>query len=773
LFAAFCRSGTDSKTGERVAWWVLRNPWPCLLAGLCLTLLAGWHAKDLQVDNAIGIWFAADDPGLIAYRDFQQRFGNDEIVVVAFHDSQGTLNPRVLHLVQRASRALAAVDGVAWVDSLATLPRLRASRRGLEAVPLLAAEPPTAAQADALRDAIEDAPRLASRLVSADRTTTVVLAQMETLADMDDRRATIIADMNAALEALGVPYRMIGIGVIYQALNQLSTVDSGVLIVAAYFLTACLLWLFYGRLTPTLVTLAVVGTAVVWTMGAYAAAGRDINMVTMVIPTLVTVVGVANCIHILRHVARMPPSANHEERVVKGVGFMFRPCLFTTLTTATGFAALAASPLPVIRDLGMFSAAGLVVTFVLTIVFCTWALAWVGAEPRAVPRFRLRTCTTILANTGIRRGTWVLTIAGLLTLVAGVGLSRLDVDTDPIDFMFADHPVRQDYREVERRFDGYTPLEFVVRGDDGVLRPEVFAAVAGWQRAVEAQAAVGWSYSVVDWLGAFDPALAASASIGDNPEATMAALQRCCADLAAQLSTLVDPPEALRVTFVIHIQSARIIARIIEQIVAEAHMPPGVSVTAAGYLPLYVRMVDHIVSSQIRSFALALIVIFAALAVLFRSLSMALLSLPGNLLPVLLTLGAMGLLGVRLDVATVTIAAIVLGIVVDDTVLFLYFLRHEQRRHASMSDALSAAVDSAGQSILITTLALGLGFLVYGLAEVKSIVWFGVFVSFAMVSALLADLMLLPALIMRGRSRFQFGQEAPAAQRLREREHAR
>ncbi len=151
-------------------------------------------------------------------------------------------------------------------------------------------------------------------------------------------------------------------------------------------------------------------------------------------------------------------------------------------------------------------------------------------------------------------------------------------------------------------------------------------------------------------------------------------------------------------------------------------------------------MVDHIVSSQILSFTLALIAIFAALAVLFRSLGLALLSLPANLLPVFVTLGAMGLLGVRLDVATVTIAAIVLGIVVDDTVLFLYFLRHEQERRASMADAIRAAVDGAGQSILMTTLALGLGFLVYGLAEVKSIVWFGLLVSLAMATALLADL---------------------------------
>ena len=103
--------GSDSKTGERLVSWVWRHRWSCLVACLCLSLLAGWQAKDLRVDNAIEIWFADDDPSLIAYRDFQQRFGNDEVVVVAFHDPQGILNPRSLRLVQRASRALAAIDG--------------------------------------------------------------------------------------------------------------------------------------------------------------------------------------------------------------------------------------------------------------------------------------------------------------------------------------------------------------------------------------------------------------------------------------------------------------------------------------------------------------------------------------------------------------------------------------------------------------------------------------------------------------------------------------
>ena len=159
-------------------------------------------------------------------------------------------------------------------------------------------------------------------------------------------------------------------------------------------------------------------------------------------------------------------------------------------------------------------------------------------------------------------------------------------------------------------------------------------------------------------------------------------------------------------------------------------------------------MMDYIVRSQITSFGLAFGVVFALIAVLFRSIRLAALAVPANLLPVLVTLGAMGLLGVRLDVATVTIAAVVLGLVVDDTVQFLYRLRHELSLNPDDPDAgVRAAVSSVGRSLAITTVVLCLGFSVLGLAQIKSVIWFGLLISLAMGTALIADLLVLPALV--------------------------
>jgi hypothetical protein len=403
----------------------------------------------------------------------------------------------------------------------------------------------------------------------------------------------------------------------------------------------------------------------------------------------------------------------------------------------------------VVRDLGLFSALGLVAAFVATIVFCTWSLAWERAEPRVVHDGPLQRAVDALADLGLRKKELVLGLTGVATLAAALGVSRIEVDTYSIDFLLPDHPVRLASEHIEDAFGPYTPLEFVVEVPDAALSPEVLQAVDAWQQAALSDARVGWSRSVVDVVKKLEQVLGGGeARVPDQPERIDQALLVYGTGSASDLDDLVDGRDRLRVTFGITMQSAQGIASTVDALQGLHALPPGVTVTPAGYLPLYTRMMDYIVRSQITSFGLAFGVIFALIAILFRSIRLAALAVPANLLPVLVTLGAMGLLGVRLDVATVTIGAVVLGLVVDDTVQFLYRLRHELLLSPDDPDAgVRAAVGSVGRSLAITTVVLCLGFSVLGLAQIKSVIWFGLLISLAMGTALIADLLVLPALV--------------------------
>ncbi|NIR31226.1 MAG: MMPL family transporter [Gammaproteobacteria bacterium] len=719
--------------GERIAEWIWQRRRACALACAALTLAGAWQAAGVGVDNSLEIWFVDDDPALVSYRQFQETYGNDEAVVIAFHEPGGIVTEEGIALLRRAQAALQHVEGVASVDSMVdAADTIRDPNTSLERMP--------------------SDPLLADRLVSRDGRTALLVVRMQALDHMDRERDAVLARIDRALEPLRTPYHKAGFGVLYAALNRLSIVDGFGLFCAAGALMFVLLCLLYRRVLPALLTLVIAAAASAWALGVYAAAGRSLNMVTSVMPTLVLVVSAAGCVHVLLHVAGMRGCAHRKTRVVRGVGFMFRPCLINTLTTAAGLLSLAISPLPVVRDLGVFAAIGVVGGLGLTLIGCAWALAWERAEPARVDASPLRRVAECTSEWSVRNSRTVLASGVLVLLLLLTAATRVEVDTYTIDFLFPDHPVRRDSDFIESHVGPYTPLEFEVSAPDGALRLEVLKAVDDWQRAAQDIPGVGWSTSAVDVLKRARQVAAAGAPAAFALPPTRSELDALAAQVRAgpsdaAPSSLVTDPHALRVTFGVAMQSARSVERTMRALEDAAHLPPGSDVAPSGYLPLYVHMVDHVVRSQLWSFALAFLTVFATIGILFRSARMAALAVPANLVPVAFILGAMGFAGIRLDVATVTIASVVLGLVVDDTVHFLHHLRHSCQRNNQHAQALRATARSAGHAITATTVVLVLAFSVFGLSEIKSIIWFGLLIAVGLGAAVMADLVLLPALV--------------------------
>ena len=733
--------------GERIVARLYDLRWLALIAALLLTGLAGWKASTVGVDNAVEIWFLEGDPTLEAYAAFQDDYGNDEVVALAVHDPEGILRPEGYARLREVGRIAEAVEGIAEVRSLVTETGIRGDGEVIEVDELVPADDQVD-PATLLND-----PLLRGVMVSEDGKTAIVFARMEAMDDIDARRDGILAELDEDLERAGQPVRRAGIGVVYAALNHMATVDSGVFIAASYLLIILLLGVLYRRILPVVVTMGTVGLAATWLMGAFGAAGRDINMVTMVLPTLVVIIGISDCVHILTHAAQQT-EGTRRERVIKAVGFMFWPCLFNTLTTAMGFLALCSAPMAVIRDMGAFAAVGLVAAFVAAIIACTFALSTSKAEPAVVDHGLIQRGVDALADLGIRKSRQVLVATGLLALVCAIGVARIEVDTYSIDFLYDDHPVKADSDWIEENVGFYMPLEVVVE-TDRPMDHEVLAAVDAWTTHAVEHPDIGWSRSVVDVLKKLNQAFTdgedTSYVLPDDRDKIDALVFFSEGDI--DYDVWLRDGESLRVTFGMRMMSAQGMSGALDAVLASAEMPEGVRLVPSGYLPLYVQMMDYIVASQLRSFGLAFVVIFLLLALLFRSIRVAALAVPANLVPVLFVLGVMGLAEIRLDVATVTIAAIVLGLVVDDTVQFLYRFRAELRADGDHEGAIRRTVSSVGRSLAITTLVLALGFSVLALANVKSVVYFGVLISLAMVFALLVDLLVLPAVIMLIRPR--------------------
>lgn len=730
-----------------------------LVIGITLIGLSMTTITEIEVDNTLQRYMVEGDPALQSYRAFQETYGNDETVLIGLRRPEGILTAEGLELLRTATERIRRIDGVVGVQSITTQVDVQPTLAGPRVRPLVPPDSLSAEQVTSLRRHIRSDSTL-TRLVSQDGTMAAVIARMPPADRLDGRRGAVLDSIRHRVRPLDASVHLAGMGVILEALNEATTQDSALVLLAALAMIVGLLGVFFRRIGPVVLTVGVVCSATLWLMGLYGAAGNTVNTVTLVIPTLILVVGTADCVHLLIHASQLSDSLSGRERTIRTVAYLLFPCAVTSLTTAAGFAVLTTSAIPLVQDLGLYSAIGVIAAFVAALIGCTNAIPYALSLPHRAGNSSLEALVDRTVDTGVRHAKVILIGAGIVAGLSVLGISQLTVDTNSIGYLYPDHPVRQDSRLIEEKLGPYTPLEFVIRADSTVLRPELMRSVRQWERRVERTAAVGWHRSATDVLQRMASGVPGSNDI--NSSEALKSLIAVGQSRSPRLRELLDHPHQLRVTFGVPIQSAQELRSTIAAVKGAADgLPSTATVEETGYLPLYVRMTRLIVDAQVRSFGLALLVIPGMIALLFGGVWAAGWSLVPNLLPILLTLGAMGMLGIPMDIVTVTLAVIIFGLVVDDTVHLLHRYA-DARRSQGRGEALRIAARRAGRMMVVTTAVLAGGFLVLALAQNRSVVWFGTLVSGALVAALVTDLLIVPAILgALGQRQEGSGEEPP------------
>lgn len=701
----------------RVLHAVARRPKTTLLALLVAVAPLAIAGSGLTPDNSLAVWFVQDDPALAAYRDFQREFGNDEVVAISYGAPGDALAPAEAEVQRRTVQRLRALEGIDQVLAPAVL----ADSIG------------TGAQARAYLHR--------SGLISKDARTVTLLARVSARPDIDEVRGDLLDAVRATVaESLGGarPAHFAGIGVVYDALNRQTIKDSGLYLGIAFVVMGVLLWLALRRWRAVAIALVPPVIVSVMTTGLFVLTDQPFTQVTSILPMLVLVIGLSDAIHLVTHyyAERRAHGAmetgERREMVARAAAWVALPNLFTALTTAAGFVALASSRMPAIRDLGLFAGIGMLILWVMTLLVGTAALAlWDVPPPPERPQGgRL---DHALAWLSIHVPRWRRAVLGgmtALTLVLLAGALRVRADTYTLELLPPDHVARADSRWIEANAGNYTPLEYVVRAEPGrtVLDSAVTERTAAWQRHAEARPDVDRTLSFVDLA-------AAGRAVPGGPYLS------------------ADSMEG-RVTFFVPMTSTAGFARTMRAL--DSRDSPsqvrraGARPRPSGYLPLYLRIVDYVVSGTLWGLAISTVIVFAMVGILLRSLKLTAAAVPTNLFPVALVFGVMGWTGIPLDIATATIGAIVLGIAVDDTIHFLFRYRSEREAGLSREEAVALTYRETGRAVVFASMVLAIGFAVLATSSSRSIAYFGIVASISIVGAMLADLLLLPVVLLLG-----------------------
>ncbi|MBI4880680.1 MAG: MMPL family transporter [Planctomycetes bacterium] len=671
---------------------LLEHPRLVALAVLAVTAAFGAVlARGLRVDNSIAAFLPAGDAELARYAEFRAVFGEDSYLVVALcgvdlDDSAQAASAARMQFDLQGLPGVARVLGPFAQDGAGT-PRLRAGSD------------------------------LASRLAAPEQGAVAFLVQPD--ADLGSAAKQLLfegIDQLHASSGSNAALRVAGPEAINHHLDAASNRSFSRLFPAVVLLIGLVLWAALGRLSTALAVLLVAGAASVWTCGALVLSGRSFNMVVSIVPALLVVIGPAYALH-LAAAHRAAAAPTNAERWRRAIDDTFRPCLMTAATTAAGFLALSCADLLPVRDLGLFAALGVALSFLLVFsllpaldLLFSGRAASGGCAARSASRLPAR------AVAALRRVRWpILGGASLAAAVAGFGLSRLAVESDILSYFPADHPLVTATAAIEESITGLTPIEIWVSGARAdLLSADMVEEGARLERIISAQPNV---------TGVFGPLLGERAR---------------------------DEEERMDVRWTVasrttSIETSAALMALIEQ-EAGSRLPPAISARVTGAVPLLVRMQALLLRTQIRTFALSLAIVTLLLAFAFRSLRLALLALVPNLLPVLLTLGMMGFLGIPLNVATVMVASIAFGLVVDDTIHFLD--RYARGGAAPAAARLEEVLRAVGRPIVFTSAATALGFAAFTAASFQPTFHFGLLIAATAVFALACDLLLLPALLL-------------------------
>lgn len=752
--------------------WVLAHRMALLALCLAVTAVAGWSASRAVVASSIGKLFLGESPAYLAHLALADDFANDEIIVVAWEDA-APLSDASLDRLDAAVAAIETQPEIAGVASLVGAQRIRGDGGTLwvESWAEAAREADDAGDAALLEELAAD-PLAGGLLVSADGRASALVAEMTPDPDRASETVPdIIADIKDAMVAAGFDegeLRVVGMQAQIGAVLSL-TMD----ILLRVFPLVCVLmlgavWLLFGRLWPAAVSTSLALLGVVWTMGLAVHLDAEVNVLFAIVPAVILIVSFSDMVHLcsaylleLEHPEGATDAEKKRSAILAAAEDVGRACLYTSATTFVGFLSLALVPTPVFRHLGIVLGSGVAIALLQAMTLGPVLFSFLptpeplragttGRVHRWLDGF-LRGCERLV----LRHTKAVLAVSGVVTAVLIWGALQLHVETDFSERLDDDHPVRVDQRWFLERFEGSNVLDLYVEAaeDGGVLNDDAWAGIVALHDRVEAVDGVDDASSMVELMEVVQGALRPD-SDGRMPM-TRAGLAQYLLLFEGgggeNLDQLIDfPRRRLRIALRLEGEGFRESAAVASEAraIAADVMPAGVSVTTTGMTYLLGDWLDDILRGQRNSLVVSFLVIALMMVRALRSTRMGLGSMVPNLMPLLAYVGWLGATWDQVDSDFLIVAVLALGIGVDDTIHFLVRYRLEREKGHGKEEAIRRTFSFAGRAIVMTTVILVLGFGPFASTGYLTTHMLGVFVPVCLVVAVIADLLLVPAMLV-------------------------
>ena len=758
----------DRQFAARFARRVLAARWLVLLATLLLVGAAAGGIATLEFSANYRIFFDEDNPQLLALEALENTYGKNENIVFLIVPDDGDATS------EDALSAAVWLTEAAWhtpysrrVDSLANFQYTTAEGDDLLVQDLV--DPQALTQAETrshIRNVALADPRIAGTILGLKGDVSVVNVTVELPEEGQLEAVAGVAEFarSMAVEAEerfpGLDLRVVGTVMINQTFVEASINSQMIFLPASLLLMAVVLGVLTRSWSGVATTGAVIVFSVLASMGMGAWVGLPFSPPIAPAPTIVLMIVVANCVHLLVALQqRLRAGDSKHDAIVESVRLNLHPVFLASLTTALGFLSMNFSEVPPYRHLGNFVAFGIGASFLLSVTFLPAMLSLLPMRAGRDRRVVRGPSMGRLADAALRHRkalfwAWLVIVPAMV-----LAIPRNELNDVLVHFFDESVEFRQDTDFMDEHLSGNTSLEYSLHSsvEGGVTDPEFLAEVSKFADWYREQPSVRHVAVITDTFRQINQSMH-----GDDPAAYRIPESR---ELAAQYLLLYELslPEGLdlnnqidrsRSATRVTVSAETLYSKDLLELNARAeawleeNAPLVADVNGTGPAALFAYIGQRNIRAMVLGTAVVLVAISAILLFALRSLRLGLISIVPNLLPALLGFGVWGLTVAQVSLSLSVVVAMTVGIVVDDTVHFLAKYRRARRDHGrDAEEAVRYAFDTAGRALVTTTFVLVAGFLILVFSPFVPTAQVGILTAMIIGFALLADLSLLPALL--------------------------
>ncbi|MGE5107625.1 MAG: efflux RND transporter permease subunit [Sphingobacteriales bacterium] len=757
---------------------VLKNRLPVLIFLLIATVIMGYFASQVKMSYEFARAIPTDHPKYKEYQDFRQKFGDDGNTMVIGFNSDKFFDINIFNSYASLSQQLKKVDGVNGVLAIpetVTLSKDSVTEK-LKAIPIFKSSYTSQPELDSARSIFESLPFYKRLLYNPESKVYLMAVSVNKDVLGTPKRNIVVPEIVKIANKFGqqnnIELALSGLPLVRTTISTRIADEMKLFLLGSVILSALILLLFFRSVSATLLSILVVIIGVLWSLGTMHLFGYKITLLNALIPPLIVVIGIPNCIYFLnKYHTEYKASGNKQESLVNMVSRMGVVTLFCNITAAIGFAVFALTKSAVLKEFGAVAGINIMLLFFVSFMLLPASLSYLPApKPRHIKYLDNQWINKTLMRIekwvfGHRKTVYAVTIAVVVFAVAGI--FRLKSVGFIVDDLPKSDKLYTDLKFFEKHFHGVMPLEIVVdtKKKYGVSRNlNNLIKIDSLAQYIASKPEMAKPLSVDEGLkfarqGYYSGDSTMYAMPDNFDLAFLAPYLQMKADSNGKqnsfgklVNSFMDSSKQMaRISVSMEDVGSAKLPLILNDIKTRANQlfdSTKYNVQLTGTSVTFLEGSRFIINGLKDSILWAFVLIAFCMLYLFRSWRILLCSLIPNIVPLIITAGVMGWVGIPLKPSTVLVFSVALGIAIDVTIRFLVNYKQElPHQNNSIIATIQQTIRHTGISIIYTSLVLIAGFIIFCFSNFGGTQALGWLTSLTLVVAMITNLILLPVLL--------------------------